>query len=79
MEKISMKINLLGLLLFNLLLGVICLMLIVASMIDFPYKAGYYSDYVVGHLLTFIIFSVVWNFWHFIRLVMKRKRDDPDS
>ena len=52
-------------------MGIACVIHIeIAVRFDFPYKGGYYSDYVLGSLHTLITLSIMWNLIHFIRLVI---------
>ena len=52
-------------------MGIACVIHIeIAVRFDFPYKGGYYSDYVLGSLHTLITLSIMWILIHFIRLVI---------
>lgn len=76
----AFKTNLFGNLFFNFLIGIdCCIQLLVAMRFDFPYKAGFYSDYVLGSLLNLMILSVVWNLAGFIRLVIKLKQNSVEN
>ncbi len=69
-----------GCLFFNFIGGIICVIHIeIAVRFNFPYRAGYYSDYVLGHLLNLITLSIMWNLIHFIKLVIKTRRDGEQA
>ena len=61
-------------------MGIACVIHIeIAVRFDFPYKGGYYSDYVLGSLHTLITLSIMWNLIHFIRLVMKNAPQNTED
>jgi|InofroStandDraft_1065614.scaffolds.fasta_scaffold08812_2 hypothetical protein len=65
---------------FNFLMGIACVIHIeIAVRFDFPYKGGYYSDYVLGSLHTLITLSIMWNLIHFIRLVIKNAPQNTED
>ena len=69
-------------LVFNFLLGLICLIMVtVALRFDFPYsdKPGNYSDWVLPKLEIMMTMSCVWNMFYFIKMCRDAKRSDKQD